>query len=142
MQAIIDKQITKQNDNALFGYQFQHDLSLSTAQAQIWDKSRQIGFSFGLAIRGFGNSTRFSGFEVLYISVAQRLSIEWIDKIRTFCILEGIKPVVDNQTELRLPNGSRFVGLPQSPATLRSYSPDEIYIDEFAHFKKDREVLT
>lgn len=123
-------------------YPFQKNLIESQDPKQIWVKSRQIGWSFGIALRAYIRGLSFSHYETLYFSVAQRLSVEWLDKIRLFMSLDNIDPVINKQTEIKLPNGSRFIALPQNPSTARSYSPDEIYLDEFAHYKQDKKMLT
>jgi len=82
------------------------------------------------------------GFQAIYISVTERLANEWLDKVRVICLLEQITPVTDNFNLIVLPNGSRFYALPQNPASVRSYSPDEVYLDEFAHYQHDKKILT
>lgn len=123
-------------------YSFQEDLITNNRPRQIWNKSRQIGFSFALAQRAYIRGIKYAGFEALYTSVGQRLAMEWLDKIRAFLLLDRLEPVINKQTEIRLANGSRFISLPQNPATVRSYSPDEVYLDEFAHYKSDKKMLT
>lgn len=122
-------------------YQFQKELVAWNEPKQLWNKSRQIGFSLGLAMRAFGKGLENDAFEAMYLSVGERQASEWLDKIRVFLLLKHVEPVTDKHTEIRLSNGSRFIALPQNPATVRSYSPDEIYMDEFAHYKQDREML-
>lgn len=141
MPTVIEKDMQIDNEITV-AYQFQRDLVLGTESKQLWSKSRQIGFSLGLAMRAYGKGLENDGFEAMYLSVGERQANEWLDKIRIFLLLKGIEPEINKHTEIKLANGSRFIALPQNPATVRSYSPDEIYMDEFAHYRQDREMLT
>jgi len=135
-------QTIKDIDNPVSLYNYQKQIVLNDSPKQIYNKSRQIGFSFSLALRAYLRGLNGPGFTALYISVAQRLAGEWLDKIRIFLLINNITPVVDKFSEIKLPNGSRFLALPQNPDSARSYSPDEIYLDEFSHYKKDKKMLT
>ncbi|OGP61832.1 MAG: hypothetical protein A2V67_04920 [Deltaproteobacteria bacterium RBG_13_61_14] len=70
---------------------------------------------------------------------AQDLLLDWIEdrfKVETD---EGDKEYL--QLELRLPNGSRIIGLPANPDTARGY-PANVYLDEFSIHKDSRQIWT
>lgn len=123
-------------------YDYQKQLIYDDVPFQQWNKARQIGFSFAVAFRGYRNALKRNKYLGLYMSVGQRQSTEILDKIRTFMLLDQITPEVDKNIEIQLPNGSRLISLPQNPATARGYDPDELFLDEFAHYKKDKQILT
>lgn len=128
--------------NINFLYPYQKYIVGNPFPKQFYRKSRQIGFSMALANRAYLRGQNKRGFEVLYTSVGERQATEWLDKIRTLLILDNVEPIIDKNIMIKLPNGSRFIALPQNPSTTRSYSPDEIYLDEFAHWQKDKAMLT
>ena len=45
------------------------------------------------------------------------------------------------QEEIGLSNSSRIISLPNNPSTVRGFNAGRVYVDECAHFIKDREIF-
>jgi len=78
--------------------------------------------------------------DTLYVSVSKDLSEKLLQKVRMFMQVDGVKPLEDNARQIILPNGSSIVSLPSTSNTTRSYTADRILLDEFAHYKNDKEI--
>ena len=109
---------------------------------KIWLKSRQIGGSLGSAFEAVADCVAKPNTDWVVLSVSGRQAEEWILKAhkvsKIFC--EALEVPEPNclTSEIRYHNGSRIIGLPANPDTVRGYSANLI-LDEFAfHEKPDR----
>lgn len=48
----------------------------------------------------------------------------------------------ETKTSFTLANGSSVYSLPNNPATVRGFNAQHVYLDEFAHFQDDKQMLT
>ena len=126
-------------EDRLYGYQkrFLEDHS----QFRIVNKSRQIGFSFAIALEGLYVAEKIPNHLVLYCSVGERQAKELLRRIRAFGLAQKLIYQVDSASELGLANGSRIISLPNNPDTIVGYSPDRVYLDEFSHYKREKRIL-
>jgi len=104
-------------------------------------KARQIGFSFAIAFEGLYIAEKFKNEEIIYTSVGDRQAKELLKRIKVFGETEKIRWARETASELVLPNGNRLISLPQNPSSVRGYNPTRVYLDEFAHYKWQREML-
>lgn len=109
---------------------------------KIWLKSRQIGGSLGSAFEAVSDCFAYPNTDWLILSVSGRQAEEWILRAHRVSrifhqALETPEPTCLT-SEIRYHNGSRIIGLPANPDTVRGYSANLI-LDEFAfHEKPDR----
>lgn len=118
---------------------YQRALIFNPARFLAVVKSRQIGFSVGIAaavIWGAFVRRRTQ----LILSASQDLSDEVLDKVRKHIEVlaalgvPGIKRfAVDSASEIAWDGRGRIVALPANPRTARSYSGD-VWLDEAAYF--------
>jgi len=105
-------------------------------------KARQVGWSWTIAAEAVAQACLTQRHTAIFISINQDEAREKIRYARQ--ILEAldrqVRPgiVIDNQTELELVNGSRLRSHPCRPA--RGKAKADVYLDEFAHYPKDREI--
>ena len=79
--------------------------------------------------------------ESLFISASKRQSERILRDIRMFARFDDQKLLVDAVDHIVLPSGSEIWALPCTSDTIRGISPKRIYVDELAHYKRDREVM-
>ena len=98
--------------------------------------SRQWGKSTVSAILAVHRAYTQAESLVVVASPSERQSAEWVRKAATFVRKLGIRVRGDgdNAQSIRLPNGSRIVGLPGNEATVRGFSAVNL-IDEAARVK-------
>ena len=79
----------------------------------------------------------------LYISASEELSQRLLNYVRKFMDMDGIrgKALEDNARQIILPNGSVIESLPSTSNTTRSRTADRLILDEFAHWRNDKEVF-
>ena len=97
--------------------------------------SRQWGKSTVTALKAVHHAWHFPRSNVLIVSPTERQSGEFIEKAREFVRELGEKPRGDghNAISIRLPNGSRIVGLPGERAKVRGFSKVSLMlVDEAA----------
>ena len=112
----------------------------STAPRGILLCSRQWGKSTVSAIKAVHRAFTRPGCLVVVASPSERQSAEWIRKAEQFVRALGIRPIGDgdNAQSVKLPNGSRIVGLPGNEATVRGFSAVSLLlIDEAARVKDE-----
>ena len=104
------------------------------AKQVILNCCRQWGKSTIVAIIAVYRAYSVPKSVVVVVSPTERQSAEFLLKAREFAIKLGLTPRGDghNRTSLRLPNGSRIVGLPGKEANIRGFSADLLIIDEAA----------
>jgi hypothetical protein len=97
--------------------------------------SRQWGKSTVTAIKALHHAYFQANSNVLVVCPTERQSGEFLEKVKDFTGQLGIRPRGDghNRVSLRLPNGSRIVGLPGERARVRGFSKVSLLlIDEAA----------
>lgn len=112
----------------------------SSAQRGILNCTRQWGKSTTCAVKSVHFAYFNPGSLVLVASPSLRQSGEFIQKARKAVAKLGIRPKGDgeNRCSIRLPNGSRIVGLPENEATIRGFSNvGLLIIDEASRVSDD-----
>lgn len=141
-------------------YRYQKKFLLDNSPRRIVLKARQVGFSTTLALEALVKIINPEK-TVLLISVSDRQSQELMDKVSYFLMqvknftfpstiwkpdepefyLEPFKINRETKTEKIFDSGSRIISLPNSPQTICGYRADDVYIDEFAKFDKDQDMM-
>lgn len=107
-------------------------------------KSRQVGWSWTAAAGAVADSILTGRATNVFVSINQEEAREKIRYARY--ILEALDPevrprvIIENQQELEIDNGSRLISHPCRP--VRGKAKINVYLDEFAHYPKDREIYT
>lgn len=121
-------------------FQIQH--LNNRALLAITDKSRQVGWSWLAAAEATATAALFPRSTEMFISINLA---EAQEKIRyAKAVIEAldveVRPrlIIDNRLELELENGSRLISHPCRP--VRGKARVDLYLDEFAHYPKDREI--
>lgn len=123
--------------------QFQFEHLNNPAIFDVVNKSRRAGFSWLIAARGVARGILKKRHTSTYVSINQEEAAEKIRYAKQ--IIEALDREVrprllsDNAFALELSNGSRLISLPCRP--IRGKGGD-VYLDEFAHYAKDREIYT
>lgn len=105
-------------------------------------KSRQIGASWMFAAEATANSILYPRTTSLFSSINREESAEKIRYAKQ--VYDSLYPafriplIADNQNSLAFANGSRIISTPQRPH--RGKARAWLYLDEFAHYRLDREV--
>ena len=128
----------------------QEELLRCGAKQGILNCSRQWGKSTVAAIKAVHRAHFVAKSLVVVASPTERQSAEFLLKARGFVIKLGMAARGDghNRTSLRLPNGSRIVGLPGKEANIRGFSAvNLLIIDEASRvadelYKTLRPMLT
>ena len=109
----------------------------------IWNKARQVGWSFAAAARAWGLCYLSAPGKYLGVFVSYNLE-DAKEKIRYVKALDDSLPagdrlerVVWSKTEIEFGNGNRIVTMFRP----RGKGPADVYIDELAHMVEDREVM-
>ncbi len=109
----------------------------------IVNKSRRVGYSWLIAARGIARGILTKRHTSTYVSINQEEAAEKIRYAKH--VLEAldreVRPrlLIDNALELELSNGSRLISHPCRPVRGKG---GDVYLDEFAHYPKDREIYT
>ena len=102
--------------------------------------SRQWGKSTITAVRAMWHAVSRPGSTTLIVAPTERQSGELVRKVAPFVLRQGWKVRGDglNRHSLVLPNGSRIVGLPQSPGGVRGVSAVSLLVvDEAARVSEE-----
>ena len=132
-------------------YPYQQRWLADRSRMKFYLKSRQIGISFG----GVSLEPVLEGIEVpndkwVLLSAGDRQSGELIEQVQMHsqAVNAGGEYFESDfrgndgtykQREVRLPNGTRIIGLPANPDTARGY-PSHVCLDEFASHKNSKEI--
>lgn len=107
-------------------------------------KARQIAWSWTAAADAVAAGKLTPRHTSIFVSINQD---EAQEKVRYATqILEALDPdvrpklVIDNRFELEFENGSRIISHPCTP--VRGKAKATVYLDEFAHYPRDREIYT
>ncbi len=121
-------------------FQLQH--LNNDSQFDILNKSRQAGYSFTIAAEAVAESILTPRSTSIFVSINQE---EAAEKIRyAKAVIEALplskqpKLIIDNTLELETSRGSRLISHPCRP--VRGKAKARVYLDEFAHYPKDREI--
>ena len=102
--------------------------------------SRQSGKSTVAAIKGLHLAAAQPGALILFAAPSSRQSVELLRKFRGFAerlLNARVKADPAFEDSILLPNGSRIIALPQSPATVRGFSAPALIIVDEAAFVED-----
>ena len=109
----------------------------------IWNKARQVGWSFGAACRAWARSYLEPGGTYLGAFVSYNLE-DAKEKIRYVKQLDEGLPKAErmerevwSKTEVEWANGNRIVTMFRP----RGKGPADVYVDELAHMQEDREIM-
>jgi phage FluMu gp28-like protein len=123
-------------------FQLQH--LNNDSQFDIVNKSRQAGYSFTIAAEAVAEAILTPRSTAIFVSINQE---EAAEKIRyAKAVIEALplrkqpKLIIDNTLELETSAGSRLISHPCRP--VRGKAKARVYLDEFAHYPKDREIYT
>jgi len=123
--------------------QFQVQHLNNPAIFSLANKSRRVGYSWLIAAKSVARSILRRRHTSTIVSINQE---EASDKIRyAKQIIEAldreVRPrlIIDNALELEVSTGSRIISHPCRPVRGKG---GDIYLDEFAHYPKDRDIYT
>jgi phage FluMu gp28-like protein len=105
-------------------------------------KARQAGWSFIAAAEAVAEGVLIPRSTNIFVSINQDEAAEKVRYAKQVIesLDEDVRPklIIDNKLELELANGSRMISHPCRP--VRGKARANIYLDEFAHYPKDREI--
>lgn len=107
-------------------------------------KARQVGWSWMAAAEAVVEGVLHARTPSIFVSVTQDEAAEKIRYAKQ--IVEALdaeqrpRIIIDNRLELEFANGSRLISHPCRP--VRGKGKARVYLDEFAHYPKDREIYT
>ena len=111
----------------------------STASQGLLNCCRQWGKSTVMAVKAIYHALHHPNSTVIIASPSARQSREMMRKCKDLARRLGMKPRGDgdNKISLQFRNGSRIVGLPGRPDTVRSFSASLLLVDEAAWVKDE-----
>lgn len=105
-------------------------------------KARQVGWSWTCAAEAVGEGVLVPRSTSIFVSISQDEAKEKVRYAKQIieALDEDVRPrlIHDNETYIELENGSRLISHPCRPA--RGKARANVYLDEFAHYPKDREI--
>ena len=116
---------------------------LDESTYRIVNKARQLGFSWIIAAEAVFEMLTMPNHTILIVSTGENSA----KRVLGYCykIIRGIKFAINltkaTQEEIAVENGSRIMSLPNNPNTVRGFNAGRVYIDESAHFIKDRDIF-
>jgi len=135
--------LRKGDDVGVNLHRFQQDLYLCEARFRIIVKGRQVGCSSALAWEALAIAILYSGRTILFVSASERQATELLEYVkRAFYNNDfGIRLTEETKTSMKFSNGSRILSLPNNPNTVMGFRADDVYVDEFAFYERDREMI-
>ena len=117
----------------------QSEILRSSAARLMLCCTRQFGKSTITAIKALHHAWTHPEALVLVAAPTARQSGEWLQKIRGFLSQLGVRGRADgvNRLSLKLPNGSRLIGLPDVPDNVRGFSKASLVLIDEAAFVAD-----
>jgi phage FluMu gp28-like protein len=108
-------------------------------------KSRQIGITTTFTKEAVWKALTISNRLILIVSPSGRQSYHPMTMIHATvdsapALYEHIGEF-KSRSEITFDNGSRILALPNSPGKIRTYSANDVYLDEAAHFENDTEIM-
>lgn len=126
-------------------YSYQKDFLMDTSRFRIVNKARQVGMSSCIAWEALSTALLKPNQTVLFISIAERQAMELLRYVKRVLAnlnrRQHIKTLENTKTLLRFDNNSRIMSLPNSPNTVQGIRAHKVYIDEYALFERDEEML-
>ena len=121
---------------------YQHRWLADKSRFKIALKARQVGFSTVMCFEAIEMGLE-KKCKNLILSTTERQSREVIDRMYDILNVakrvKGLELPRETRSEITLPNGSRIISLPASPASVRGYTGN-VFLDEFA-FHKDAKSI-
>ena len=121
-------------------FQLRHLNTLSLLA--ITNKSRQVGWSWLAAAEAVATGILNKRTPNIFVSINQDEAGEKVRYAKQIieALDRDVRPrlVIDNRLELEFENGSRLISHPCRP--VRGKARARVYLDEFAHYPKDREI--
>jgi phage FluMu gp28-like protein len=121
---------------------WQVNLLGATNTSEVWAKSRQIGYSWGTALRVLLRAHLFppASYNAVLVSINREEAREKIRYVES--MLDGLKnkkkTKIANKMEIEFENGNRIQSFPAR--AVRGIPNVDLYLDEFAHVKEAREI--
>jgi len=123
---------------------FQIQYLNNIGQLAIDGKCRQAGWSWIAAARAIAKSILTKRLPSIFVSTTQDEAAEKIryGKQIIEALDRDVRPtiIIDNKLELEIATGSRLISHPCRP--VRGKARADVYLDEFAHYPKDKEIYT
>jgi len=119
---------------------YQRTFLLDVSRFRICNKSRQIGFSFLIALEMIIGAM-LKKKNQLIISASQENACIVLDHVRTHLSEMGIEALNDTAEEIIMPTGKVIKALATNWKTARGFAGD-VYFDEFAFMIHDSQVWT
>jgi len=126
-------------------FDYQKEILRCKATFRIINKARQVGISSLIGWEALAYAILVPNQTILLISVSERQAGELMRYIKR--ILDNLKLrkniylLEETKTLIRFDNNSRIISLPNSPNTIQGFRADRVYIDEFALFDNDKQIL-
>lgn len=123
---------------------WQADLLGATNPFEVWAKARQIGYSWGTALRVLLRAHLFppASYNAVLVSINREEAREKIRYVES--MYEGMrekkKTKIANKMEIEFENGNRIQSFPSR--SVRGIPNVDLYLDEFAHIKEAREIYS
>jgi phage FluMu gp28-like protein len=134
-------------------YPYQKKFLLDKSPRRIVLKARQTGFSTIIAMEALLKAINPDK-TILITSVSDRQALEVMKKVSYFLrqvqdmdiyagdmLISPFEVKRETKTEKIFETGTRIISLPNSPVTACGYTANFAYIDEFAKFEGDQEML-
>ena len=123
---------------------WQTDLLGATNQSEIWAKSRQIGYSWGTALRVLLRAHLFppASYNAVLVSINReeaREKIRYVEELYNG-MKEKKRTKIANKMEIEFENGNRIQSFPSR--SVRGIPNVDLYLDEFAHVPDAREIYS
>lgn len=107
-------------------------------------KARQVGWSWLTAAEAVADGVLNARATNIFVSINQEEAGEKIRYAKQIIesLDQDVRPrlIIDNRLELEFQNGSRLISHPCRP--VRGKPKARIYLDEFAHYPKDKEIYS
>lgn len=123
-------------------YRYQEKLLADRSPMRMVLKSRQTGVSQTLAVETAHAALHRPNSTHLWLSKDQDAASQALGYVKTALYGVGAKLVKDQETSVKLANGSRVVSLPASPSSGRSFAATSVYLDEFAFARYHQQLFT
>lgn len=132
-------------------YKYQRDWITDESRFKIWEKSRQIGGSFGTAYAVVRDASA-TGKDWISLNIGERQALNFIHDaqrhakaLKLLCEYYSFDFWLERDKnwckghQVTLPNGARIIALPSNPDSARSFSGN-VLLDEFAFHANPKEV--
>jgi phage FluMu gp28-like protein len=141
----IEKNI-KLADKPIKLYDYQIKFLKDKSKIRIVNKSRQIGMSQVMAWEALSYCLAEPNVYIGVVSVGQKQAENVLRMVRDayHSLPADIKAdcplVVERSDHLEFKNGTHFLSMPNNPRTVRGYHFHRLYIDEYAHIERDKDL--